>query len=285
LNEYEEGRTEQATIMTRGRWILVIMVAGSVTAAATLAYKQWPYLAGKIRKQPAAVAPTGDQISSVPPFSTKEPDRYRATRIIIIENTNAEAGSAPVTSTQSLLIARDGENRREEFNSGTDAMTVYLESSAGRFLLLPGQKLYADLNSTSAESIDDTSDDSKSSGVLDFSPDRLLHETSAAARYQTLGAENLAGRKTTKYRVTSGDASGGIGSGSVTLIWIDDELGMPIRCETSSVGGDHPSKVTTELRDIVREVDARLFELPPDYKKVDYAGLRIEILRAEKRIR
>ena len=268
-------------MITRGRWMLVILVAGSLTAAATLTYKQWNNLLGRIRNQPASVSPGGDQVSTVPPFSTKEPDRYQATRIVTTtENANGNAGSQPLSSTQKFFISRDGENRREEFNPGSDAMVVYLETPAGRFLLFPGKRIFADLNS-SAESIDDSSDDSERSGVLDFSPNRLLHESSARARYQTLGTENLDGRKTTKYRVTSDDSSGTIGSGSVTLIWIDDELGLPIKSETTSAGGDRPTKVVTELRDIKQDVDARSFDLPQDYKKVDYTALRAEIMRVQ----
>lgn len=259
--------------MTRGRWVLTIFLAASLTAAAALTYKQWPPLSGKIRKPTPAASPAENQLSSVPPFATKEPDRYQATRVITTsESANEPPGSSPLTTTQSLLIARDGENRREEFKSGS-ATIVYLEIPAGRFLLLPDKKLYADLNAVENQ----VGNGSQDSELLDVSPDRLLHEAPAGAHYENLGVESIVGGNTTKYRVTSGDSPVKTGADSVTLIWIDDELGMPIKSETSSAR----VKIEMELRDIKRDVDPRLFQLPPGLKKVDYSSLRTEMLHAE----
>ena len=54
----------------------------------------------------------------MPPFSTKEPERYQAARIVTtVEYRNGAADSAPETVITKVLIARDGEKRREEYNS------------------------------------------------------------------------------------------------------------------------------------------------------------------------
>jgi outer membrane lipoprotein-sorting protein len=210
----------------------------------------------------------------VPPFSTKEPERYQATRIITtVEYRNGSADSAPETVIAKMLIARDGEKRREEYNSA-EATTVFLEIPTGRFVLLPSKKLYADLSLASSDL------DSQSDFRSEFSPERLLNETRAPTHYEKLGAETVDGRITTKYRVTTADSTNGPEDGSVTLIWIDESFGMPIRSETISAGGDHSTKLTVELRDLKRDVDPRLFDLPNDYKKADYRQLQAVIKQA-----
>jgi outer membrane lipoprotein-sorting protein len=107
-----------------------------------------------------------------------------------------------------------------------------------------------------------------------------LNETRALARYEKLGAETLDGRRTTKYRVTTADPTNGPEDGNVTLIWIDESFGMPIRSETISADGDHLTKLTVELRDLKREVDPQLFDLPNDYKKADYRQLQATLKQA-----
>ena len=54
-----------------------------------------------------------------------------------------------------------------------------------------------------------------------------------------------------------------------TLVWVDEDIHMPIRSETNYVNTGHSSKVIIELRDIKLDVDQRAFELPQDYRKVD----------------
>jgi len=250
--------------MTRGRWILATLVVASLIAGA-LAYKQWPHLLKRFRQSPQVTTVTSDQPSSTPPFSTREPERYQAARVITeIEKAADGAQSAPLV--EKLLIARDGQNRREEFR-GSGGLMVYLDTAAGQFLLLPEKKLYAPATPAGAENVEV----SPATEITNFSPERLLHETSATAVYQKLGAEALAGRATTKYRVIEGN-NGDQPEETMTLIWVDDELGLPVKTETSS----NSAIMTIELKDIRREVDPQLFELPKDYKKVDFATLNKE---------
>ena len=62
---------------------------------------------------------------TTPPFSTKEPDRYQAIRITSFSETANNEDSSSSQSNQ-VLIARDGERRREEYSSG----------AAGRLFIL-----------------------------------------------------------------------------------------------------------------------------------------------------
>lgn len=265
--------------MTNGKWkiVFILLLVSALAAAGTLTYQRWPQLFRKLTEQKAPNSLNQNEASLVPPFSTKEPDHYQATRIITsVEYRNGAADGAPETVTTKMLIAHDGEKRREEYNSA-EATTVYLEIPTGRFVLLPSKKLYADLSLASSD-LDST--DPQSDVYSEFSPERLLNETRSLARYEKLGAETLDGRRTTKYRVTTADPTNGPEDGNVTLIWIDESLGMPIRSETISAGGDHSTKLTVELRDLKREVDPQLFDLPKDYKKVDYRQLQAAIKQA-----
>jgi len=265
--------------MTNGKWKIVfaVFLACALAGAGALTYRRWPQLFKKPTEQKPANFSNQNEVSSVPPFSTKEPERYQATRIITtVEYRNGSADSAPETVIAKMLIARDGEKRREEYNSA-EATTVFLDIPMGRFVLLPSKKLYADLSLTSS---DLDSLDPQSDVYSEFSLERLLNETRALARYEKVGAETLDGRSTTKYRVTTADPTNGPEDGSVTLIWIDESFGMPIRSETISPGGDHSTKLTVELRDLKREVDPRLFDLPEGYRKADYRQLEAAIKQA-----
>src|SRR6185503_483455 len=81
---------------------------------------------------------TETTVSSTPPFQTKEPDRYRAVRII---TTVSATGETVITKN---VIARKGELRRNE--SQVEWKTIaYLETPEGRVLLLPGEKIYTEV--------------------------------------------------------------------------------------------------------------------------------------------
>ena len=55
---------------------------------------------------------------------------------------------------------------------------------------------------------------------------------------------------------------------SEALIWIDEALQMPIRSEMT---GSEGIKVTTELTEVVLDVDNRVFQVPDDYQKITIA--------------
>ena len=223
-------------------------------------------------------ADTRKAASNTPPFSTKEPERYQAIRITSITETgNGE--NSPSSQSNQVLIARDGARRREEYSAGASGQMVHLEIPAGRFLVLPARRIYADLGS-SADGTDHGNQFLDSpDATAEISPDLLLNETHAPATYERLGAETLAGRTTIKYRVI---VKTGVDSQNETLIWIDDALGMPVRSEMMSQSNGRVSKVTMELKNVTLEVDERLFSWPSDYRKVE-AGMILNLTRPEGR--
>ena len=199
-------------------------------------------------------------VSSTPPFQTKEPERYRAIRTITTVNA---AGETLVTKTS---VARDGEMRRHE-----SGKLVYLDVPEGKFVLLPEQKVYADLTDQSR------SDADKENQEDEVSPEGLLHEDSESTSYQKLGAESIGGRNTNKYRIVVNNSAAPNVSQSETLMWVDEALQMPVRSETKSPDG---TRVTMELSEIKLEVEKSLFKIPDDYKKVTFSELRKHLIPA-----
>ena len=188
-------------------------------------------------------------VSTTPPFQTREPERYQATRTITIFT---PSGGTIVTKT---LIARDGPLRREESET-----VVYLELSEGRFVLLPRQQVYAAV--TAEEPIPSEDDES--------SPDRLLHTDPISATYQPLGTENIGGRNAKKYRVVVNSPGGENVSQSETIMWIDETLTMPVKSETKSADG---TRTAMELSDIVLAPEKQLFQIPANFEKIAFRDL------------
>ena len=208
--------------------------------------------------QRAPDAKTNDTVvSSTPPFQTKEPERYRATRTITTVTAKGE------TLVNKNWIARDGELRRDE-TEAEGLRVAYLTLQEGKsVVLLPEEKLFADPSETVAEAGGDKETES--------SPLRLLHTDPMATTYHRLGAETIGGRNTQKYRVVVNSSPDANVTVSETVIWIDDALQMPIKSELKSPGG---SRSTMELTEIVLEADRSLFLVPEGYKKISFTELR-----------
>ena len=92
----------------------------------------------------------------------------------------------------------------------------------------------------------------------------------AKSSYQKVGAESMSGRNTEKYRVIVNAARPENVSKCEMLVWVDVELGMPIKSEIRSPDG---WSMTSELSGISLTVDNSLFQIPGDYKKVKAAEL------------
>src|SRR6185503_1129625 len=206
--------------------------------------------------------------SAVPPFATKEPDRYQATRTITYTETTTDSGSVNETHTGTVNISRDGLQRREEHETSDSGSIVYLENTSGHFILLPNLKLYANADS-------EAKGNEHTAILEESSPDLLLHESPAASLYLRLGPENVSGRTTTKYRVSSSDAT----PGSETFIWVDESLGRPIKSESTHRSSTMTTKTSMALKSIRLAVDPALFLLPRDYREVVVSELLATIRR------
>jgi hypothetical protein len=223
-------------------------------------------------------AQTADNTAKTPPFSTKEPERYEATMVMTGSLGGGEAAGIPGLSnllSREIKIARDGERRRVDYELIPGARMSNLQLSAGNYMLLHSKKLYAEIKPGEAGDIMSSARNLPS----DFSPDKLVNESSPGATYEKLGTETVNGRTTTKYRVTVKGKGDAAAMQTETIVWVDESLGMPVKSETTSAGEQaRGSKVTMELRDIKQEVDPSLFELPKDYKKVTADEITAQML-------
>jgi outer membrane lipoprotein-sorting protein len=222
-------------------------------------------------------AETANDTSTTPPFATKEPERYQAT-MSLTGNLGGQAQSIPGLSNltnRQMFIARDGDRRRVDYELIPGMKMSYLQLGTERYVLLPSRKMYAELK---LDRKDGAADPTKSI-TSDFSPERLLNESRTGSRFEKLGTEEVNGRTTTKYRVTTTGKTGEAkGVTTETIIWVDESLGMPVKSETTAAGGQSGgSKFTMELRDIKLDVEAALFELPQDFKKVEYRDISAQM--------
>lgn len=212
--------------------------------------------------EPAAreTPPNDTIVASTPPFKTKEPEIYSATRTI------TSSGPKGEKFVESWVIGRDGLLRRDEGGS-EQARIVYLDSPERRVILWPEQKLYAVVAGDYGGPPPDLDDERDS-------PDRLLHTESNFITYQSLGTETVAGRSAAKFRVVvNSSATEGVNHGE-TLIWIDLVLNMPIKTEMRSADG---VVVVSELSEITLQPDKQLFRIPADYEKIDFRALQKQL--------
>lgn len=202
--------------------------------------------------------------SFTPPFQTREPERYQARMVL----TSASETKQESQNRSETFIVRDGAARREDYEWRPGLKVSDLNLHAGHFLLLHDRKLYAEVSSSEALASAAHSG-SDISLPEDFSPDRLVNESRTGAVYERLGVEEWNGRSTVKYRVSTTKADGASAAPVEQLIWIDEQLGMPVRSETiAKSGGANNVTYSMEILDLKQEVDPALFTVPQDYRKV-----------------
>jgi len=215
------------------------------------------------QNEPASTGtPSETTVSSTPPFQAREPDRYQATRTITIVT---PGGQTIVTPTST---ARDGDRRRHESQMFSKRV-VHLDLPEGRFILLPDDKVYAEL----AAGFDASTDEEAA-----ITSEWLLHEDTSSTSYQNLGKEVVGGRNANKYRAVVNTSSSGNVTQSETLIWIDEVLNMPIRSETTSPNGP---RITMELSNVTLDVGSAMFQVPNDYEKIAITELRKRLTATE----
>ena len=205
----------------------------------------------RVSNEPAVNSNTSPEtvVSTTPPFQTREPDRYQATRTITVITAKGEK-----TVTKNL-IARDGPLRREESES-----VVYLELLEGKFVILPDHAVYA---AVTAEDPLPTEDDENF-------PDLLLHTDPISATYQLLRTETIGSRNAKVYRIVVNNQAAENVTQNETLMWIDETLTMPVKSETNSADG---TRTAMELTDIVLEPEKQLFQIPSNYEKISLRNL------------
>ncbi len=191
-----------------------------------------------------------DELKSEIPFSTKEPERFQAEIVVTAGETERKT-----------FIARNGANRRYDFNFGAKNQLTNLQTDKN-YLILPASKIYAE-NAAGAENV--STDD-----WTNFLTTEWLSQKTEAKFEKLETAGNL-----TKYRVRLGDDDS-----SEIFLYIDEKLGLPVRQEFYA-GEQKVLTYTFELKNLKLETDANLFAVPADFKKVSAEEFR-KVLHSEE---
>ncbi len=187
-----------------------------------------------------ATPAVAEDLKSEIPFSTKEPERFQAEIVITANDTERKT-----------FVARDGANRRWDFNFGAKNQLTNLQTDKN-YLILPDKKIYVEKPASQAASAPDE--------WTDFLTTEWLSAKTEASYEKLETSENL-----TKYRVNLGSPAS-----NEVYIYIDETLGFPVRQEFYAVvaGGQKTLTYRFELRNLKLETDSNLFAVPPDFKKV-----------------
>jgi hypothetical protein len=202
---------------------------------------------------------TTEQENFQPPFPSKEPEKYQAEIVFAFKFDEAAANFIE----QTTFVARDGLNRRLDFEIGDKRQVSRIETADGKhFVLLPQRKIYAEIAAGTSENL--------VAAPEDYPLARLLHAKPADANFQRIGAEDFNGKSLVKYRIDFGAVRQTENTRSETFVWIDENSGFPIKTEISAIVDGKPggAKSVAELRDFKTEVEPQFFIVPADYRKV-----------------
>lgn len=203
---------------------------------------------------------------------TKEPEVYQAAVVLKMQATG-ENSTANLPSIQAN-VARNGEDRRMEFNLPNAEKVIYLDKAGTNYLILPNRKQYAELDKQS----------------LGFEvrrlmmPSEIVNQVKNVRGVERVGEENVNGRQVIRYRFGSvantQSAAGQVATESFFLI--DKETGLPLVSETVSqaqgnVQGYKGMRFITEMNNIKTETTPDLFAVPTDYAKIDAAQVKSQV--------
>lgn len=206
----------------------------------------WQKTTDANRSQTPTVA---DDLKSEIPFASKEPEQFQ-TEIVVSAN----------GTERKTLIARNGAKRRYDFNAGAKNQVTNLETDKN-YLLLTDKKIYAENDSAQTNAADDWQN---------FLTTEWLSEK-PDARFEKL--ETTENR--TRYRVRFGEDAL-----SEVLIYVDEQIGLPVKQEFySTVGEQKTLTYSVEMKNFKQQTDESLFGIPADYRKISAEEFR-KILRS-----
>lgn len=197
----------------------------------------------------------GHTVSSQPvSIDFKEPERYSVAMTI---STQAASEAPASMATQQFGFARIGADRRWAFLLPAPlGHIVYLEKSGLKYLVFLDRNQYVEI----------------AADVLGYQPASVLTPGAIAeqlkprAQYEQLGLEPVNGRTAMKYRMTGAGEAAGKTSG---VIFVDQEIGLPLRCELNSMAQPGTSfRVIAEARDVQLNPDRSQFDVPAGMRKV-----------------
>lgn len=218
----------------------------------------------------ASVATTNSDRADAPPFATKEPETYAA-KIVFSAKYSAGAANYLV---QNYFIARAAGNRRLDFELGNTKVSHLQLANGKQFVIFPAQKVYAELKTPDEKFL--------TNQPAEFSLEHLLHTKPLGATFQRIGAEEVLGRQTVKYRLDFGAVRNAQDVRTETTVWADENLGLPIKTEVVAIENEQPdgARSTMELQEIKTDVEPNLFDVPKDFRPITFQEAR-EIMKAK----
>lgn len=215
---------------------------------------------------PAGNSNANSSTTSTSAIETKEPGEYQAKVDLKFE----AVGEQQSTQLPAIgaIVARNGADRRMEFNLPNGEKVVYLDKGDTHYLILPNRSQYAELNKE----------------ALGFEvrnmlmPEQIVNQVKSMKGVELVGEENLNGRQVLRYRYgASADTKTKAGTVETqSFIIVDKETGLPLRSETLSqsqgganVQGYKGLKFVTEMSDVKTAAPAELFEVPKGFAKID----------------
>jgi len=170
------------------------------------------------------------------PFITKTPGVFQ-TRVVVT------AGAV----TQRYFIARAGDRWRMDYSVGEPGEGSVIYNGSEYYVSFP-RKVYAEKILAQGES----------AAPDDVMGDLLYHKPNA--NFEKIGREN----NITTYRVRFGDATS-----SEALVYVNEDVGMPVKEEFYSVNGDQRTlEYAAEFQDLKLTAEDDLFKIPDVFKKV-----------------
>lgn len=189
----------------------------------------------------ADVFPLVSERGSAVPFSTAEPESYRADVVV-------KAGDIE----RRFFVARDGERRRIDYDSDGPRRKTVLKTDRG-YLLDFGRKVFAVLQTGEA-------------GI--YQDDFVLHTLNQQhyTEFEDAGSED--GLDVYRAVIDGSPAS------EIT-IRIDPTTNLPIKQEFFSIEGERRELMyTIELQNVSLEVESGAFELPAGFREVSLSEFR-----------
>ncbi len=198
-------------------------------------------------------------------IEAREPDKYSAT-VVVAASTAGQQRAAGQTE---IKVARNGADRRYSLDTKLPGVgeVIFLEKADKRYLILPGQKKYAELTQELTGMNMDA--------VRSMTPGQLVAFVSRQQGVERVGDETLNTRAVTKYKVagrTQTQSSAGQVQGE-TFIYVDKETGLPLRVEgfgqsSGNVSGVSGGNLVAEMKELKTDVDPTQFEIPQGYAKI-----------------
>lgn len=187
------------------------------------------------------------------PFIIKEPENFQAEFVV-----------STGVKEDKTFVARAGDNRRNDYHyEQKNQISVVQTTDNKSFLIFNDKKVYSE-NPTNEVSV-------VAENAFDFLTTEWLNQKNDA-KFESLGTEN----GFLKYSVKFDE-----NQNSESIIWVDENIGLPVKQEFYSVNGERKTlHFTFELKNFKLQTDAGLFEVPKDFRKISVEDFR-KILRSE----